>query len=69
MNGEVRIVGDDKPTLEEAFESAGEKAEKQLEYDGVAPDDEESRRFNASINVLTQPRNQWIKAYKVTLDR
>jgi hypothetical protein len=69
MDGEVRIVGDDKPTLEEAFESAGEKAEKQLEYDGVAQDDEAGRRFNASINVLSLPHNQWIKAYKVTLDR
>lgn len=69
MNGEyeVNVDGDDKPTLKEAFESAGEKAEKQLESDGVPPDDRSRRRWDASINVETQPQNQWIKAYKVKL--
>lgn len=68
MKSEYGIVGDDKPTLNEAFEDAGEKAERRLADEGVAPDDLERRRFNATINVLTQPHNQWIKAYKVTLD-
>lgn len=68
MKGEYAIVGDDKPTLQEAFEDAGEKAERQLESEGVAPDDVERRRFNATINVQTQPHNQWIRAYRVTLN-
>ncbi|MGH3134451.1 MAG: hypothetical protein ACRDNY_12060 [Gaiellaceae bacterium] len=68
MNGEYWVDGDDKPTLHEAFEDAGMKAERQLESEGVAPDDVERRRFTATINVETQPHNQWIKAYRVRLD-
>ena len=67
MKGEYDIDGDDKPTLHEAFESAAEKAEALLKSQGVDPEDVSRRRFNATISIETQPRNQWVKAYKVKI--
>jgi hypothetical protein len=70
MDYEDSVIGEGT-TIVGAFEDAAMKAAEKFGREGATMEELEAefdrRPFNASIQVIVQPHNQWVKAYKVKL--